>query len=50
MQRLLFVTAIILGLFFAYVDSRPTWDDTGVLAFAIAIACAILGYLGPQRA
>lgn len=49
MQSLLFVVSIALGLTFAYVDSRPTWDDTGVLAFAIAISCAMLGYFGPRR-
>jgi hypothetical protein len=49
MQILLFATANILGLFFAYVDSRPTWDDTGILACSIVLAAIVLGAIGPRR-
>ena len=48
MNKLFLAAAILLGLCFAYVESRPTWDDTGVLAGAILLSCAILGVLGPQ--
>src|SRR5689334_18066823 len=30
MQKILLAIAVIAGLFYAYVDSRPTWDDTGI--------------------
>lgn len=49
MNKFLFAASLLLGLFFAYVDSRPTWDDAGVLAGAILLSCGILGALGPQR-
>ena len=49
MQILLLVIAIAIGHLFAYVDSRPNFDDTGVLAFSIAIACAILAFISPRR-
>src|SRR5512139_351729 len=29
MQKILLALAILMGLLIAYVDSRPTWDDTG---------------------
>lgn len=40
---------IAAGLGFAYVDSRPTWDDAGVLALSIAIASALAASIRPQR-
>jgi hypothetical protein len=49
MQIVLFAAANILGLFFAYVDSRPTWDDTGILVGMIVLSAVILGALGPRR-
>jgi hypothetical protein len=49
MQKLLILIAIIIGHIFAYIDSRPNWDDAGVLAISIATVCAILAYLYPRR-
>jgi len=49
MTKLLLPIALLMGGFSAFVDSRPTWDDTGVLAFGIAAVCAFLGALGPKR-
>jgi len=49
MQKTLFAVAIALGLLIGYVDSRPTWDDTGVTAGVVLITTAILGALAPQR-
>ena len=49
MQKLLILIAIVIGHMFAYIDSRPDWDDAGVLAVSIAIVCAILAYLYPRR-
>jgi uncharacterized membrane protein AbrB (regulator of aidB expression) len=49
MQILRFAAANILGRFFAYVDSRPNWDDTGVLVGMIVMSAVILGSLGPRR-
>jgi hypothetical protein len=47
MQKLLF--AVALGLLIAYVDSRPSWDDTGVTAAAVLLTCALFGAAGPRR-
>lgn len=41
--------ALIAGLLIAYVDSRPTWDDTGVTAAAIFGTCALFGAISPTR-
>ncbi len=49
MQRILLVIAVVAGLFFAYVDSRPTWDDTGILAGAILLTCGLISLLGFRR-
>lgn len=49
MQKLLLVIALCAGLFFAYVDSRPTWDDTGVLAGSILLTCGLISVLGFKR-
>ncbi len=40
------LTSTMFGLAFVYLDSRPTWDDTGVLAFGILVATAMLGLTG----
>src|SRR5690348_15783000 len=29
MQKILLILGVLAGLLIAYVDSRPTWDDTG---------------------
>src|SRR5689334_22039730 len=37
MQNVLLAVAVLAGLFSAYVDSRPTWDDTGILAAGLLL-------------
>ncbi len=49
MQKILLVIAIIAGLFYAYVDSRPTWDDTAITVGVILLTCGILALIGFQR-
>lgn len=49
MQKVLWVLAGLAGLAALYVDSRPTWDDTGVLAGAILLVCGLLGLVGFKR-
>lgn len=41
--------AICLGLSIAYLDSRPTWDDTGITALALLATSGFLGFLSPQH-
>ena len=40
----------VAGVAIGYMDSRPTWDDTGITAAAIFIVCGILGAVSPGRA
>ena len=49
MQKILIGIAALLGLFSLYVDTRPTWDDTGVLAGAILLVCGLIALVGYQR-
>ena len=49
MQKILLAVAVLFGLFAAYVDSRPTWDDTGVLAFGLLAGAGLLTLLGYRR-
>ena len=49
MEKLLLLLAIGLGLLFAFVDTRPNWDDTGITVGAIVLSCASLGALAPER-
>lgn len=44
-QKILFAAAFIAGLLIAFVDSRPTWDDTGITVFALLLGGGIIGLL-----
>jgi hypothetical protein len=39
----------LCGLAAAYVDSRPTWDDTGVEVGAILLVSGLIALLGFKR-
>ncbi len=49
MQKILLALAVAAGLFIAYIDSRPTWDDTGITAGAILLSSGLLTLLGYRR-
>jgi hypothetical protein len=49
MQKVLLGLAIIMGLFIAYVDSRPTWDDTGITVVTMLLSSGLLTLLGYRR-
>jgi hypothetical protein len=49
MQTILLAVAILAGLFSAYVDSRPTWDDTGILAGGLLLVSGLLTLLGHRK-
>ncbi len=49
MQKILLVLAVLSGLFLAYVDSRPHWDDTGILAGGLLLGAGLLTLLGYRR-
>ena len=48
-QGVLFAAAVGLGLLLAYVDSRPTWDDTGISAGLLLVSSGLLGAVEPAR-
>jgi membrane associated rhomboid family serine protease len=49
MQKVLLVLGVLCGLFIAYVDSRPTWDDTGITVGALLLSSGLLTLLGYRR-
>lgn len=49
MQTILLALALLAGLFTAYVDSRPTWDDTGVLAGGLLLVSGFLTLIGHRK-
>jgi hypothetical protein len=49
MQKILLVIAVAAGLGLAWVDSRPNWDDTSILAGAILLACGLMALMGFER-
>ena len=46
----LLAAALAIGAAIAYVDSRPTWDDTGVTAGTLLLSAAALSYFARRRA
>jgi hypothetical protein len=49
MQNLLLGLAVLAGMFSVYVDSRPAWDDTGLLVGGLLFASGLLTLLGHRR-
>jgi hypothetical protein len=44
------VAALIVGWTITWVDSRPTWDDTGITAMSILATGMMFGALMPKQA
>ncbi len=49
MQKILAAAAIFSGVFIAFVDSRPAWEDTGITVFGLLAVSGLLGMFGPKR-
>ena len=49
MQKILLALAVLFGILIAYVDSRPTWDDTGITAGTMLLSSGLLTLLGYRR-
>jgi hypothetical protein len=49
MQKILLAVAVLMGLFIAFVDSRPTWDDTGITVGALLLSSGLLTLLGYRK-
>lgn len=48
-DALLAVAALVIGLAIGYVDSRPTWDETGITVSLILLASAMTAGLSGRR-
>lgn len=48
-QYICLVLAIVTGLAIAWIDSRPTWDDTGITVFMILFLAMLFGFLGSVK-
>jgi hypothetical protein len=44
-QKILLIGSLVVGLLIAYIDSRPTWDDTGITVLALLAGGGIIGLL-----
>ena len=49
MNRLVQPVAVLAGLAIAWIDSRPTWDDTGVTAGMLLLSAAAIALVAPRR-
>jgi len=49
LDRWLLAVAVLLGWLIAFVDSRPTWDDTGITACTMLLAASLLAAVSPRR-
>src|SRR3954468_22314597 len=47
-ELFMLVVALILGALIAWVDSRPTWDDSGITAGVLLLLCAGFGAISPR--
>lgn len=45
----LLLLSAISGIFIAWVDSTPGWDDSGITAGLIVLTSALFGFLHPDR-
>jgi hypothetical protein len=43
------MVAVAPGLFVAWIDSRPNWDDSGISAFIIFLIAIIFGFITSQK-
>jgi len=49
MQKFLLVFGVLAGLFLAYIDALPKWDDTGILVGGLLLVSGLLALLGYRR-
>lgn len=49
MHKILLAVALGLGGLITYIDTRSTWDDTGITAAALLIISGVLAFLEPNR-
>jgi hypothetical protein len=47
---LLIFISITISIFYGWVDTRPSWDDTGITVFAVLLTTFVFGMLQPRYA
>jgi len=47
---LLVIASISLSMLFGWVDTFPTWNDTGITAFTVLITSLVFGLMMPRYA
>ena len=48
-QKILLLAAVVFGLVIAFIDTRATWDDTGITVMALLIVSGLVGLLAEKR-
>jgi len=48
-ERLALAAAVAAGIAIAYIDSRPTWNDAGITAFAMLGVALLVALASPRR-
>jgi len=48
-QSVLLITAVLFGLLITYVDSRPHWDDAGIIALGLLLGSGVIELLAEKR-
>ena len=49
LERIVLFSGAAAGVALGLIDSRPSFDDTGVMAAAILVVAFLLGALSPRR-
>ena len=49
MTKVLLPFSVLAGLAIAWIDSRPTWDDTAITVFALLAFAGIFASIEPRR-
>jgi hypothetical protein len=48
-NRIIFFVAFGIGLFITYIDTLPSWDDTGITASMVFGAALVLSFISPKK-
>lgn len=48
-QKLLLIAAALFGMLVLFIDSRPTWDDTGITVLMLLAGSGLIGLLVEKR-
>jgi hypothetical protein len=48
-QKLLLIAAVVFGLVITFIDTRASWDDTGITVMALLFVSGAVGLLAEKR-